>query len=66
MSETGRSTLKSYLAAAGQVVLGLALAAAILYLLAKYLPEKPTPRHTCPYCGQEIKVSLEPNGKEKP
>jgi len=26
---------------------------------------KQTPRHNCPYCGQEIKVKLEPNGEKK-
>lgn len=37
---------------------------AIWVLKARMAPQ--APRHSCPYCGQEIRVEIEKNGEKKP
>ncbi len=49
-------------------IIGLAVLAGSVILVCYWVHNKPAnhpPRHACPYCGEEIKIKLEPNGKEK-
>jgi rRNA maturation endonuclease Nob1 len=40
--------------------------AAIIWGANSCQPRKNSPKHFCPYCGQEIRVNLEKNGEKKP